>query len=178
MLNVKAIISILKLSIKEHFILYFFAFLMLMGNLFEKALHLEWLYNNSAWIIPLLTLFFIAILTGEFLESRQREFAEKKFFKKVHWKTHHKQSQYKNYILNLKGRKKTIVYFMYESDRHRGYLNIYDSDVLDLLGHEVIIPPSKRILVDHYSKVIKHNEVQQLFILAPMAVQIIEENLL
>lgn len=106
MLNVKAIISILKLSIKEHFILYFFAFLMLMGNLFEKSLHLEWLYNNSAWIIPLLTLFFIAILTGEFLESRQREFAEKKIFKKVHWKTHHKQSQYKNYILNLKGRKK------------------------------------------------------------------------
>lgn len=174
---IKAVLETLKLSIKDRFILSLFGILVLLAIPFEGTLHLEWFYRKFTWLIVLLTMFFIATLVGDFFESKQRELEEKRVSEQAQAKKHEEQLRYKAYVLGLEGRKKAMVYAMYQNDMHRNYLSIYDSDVLDLLGHEVILPTSKRQIVAHFGKTtVENKEIQELYILAPRVVQIIEES--
>lgn len=173
---IKAVLEALRLNAKDRFIMSIFGCLLLLGIPFERVLHVEWFYKKFTWIIVLLTLFFIATLIGDFFENKQKEIEKQRSIDEKKAKELSEQLKYKNYVLTLDGRKKSIVYIMYQNEMHRDYLSVHDSDVLDLLGHEVIISTNKTQIVDHYGKTIEHNELQELFILAPRVVQIIKES--
>lgn len=173
---IKAVLEALKLNAKDRFIMSIFGCLLLLGIPFERVLHVEWFYKKFTWIIVFMTLFFIATLIGDLFEYKQKEIEKQRAIDEKKAKKLREQLKYKNYVLSLGGRRKAIVHAMYRNEGHRDYLSIHDSDVLDLLGHEVIVPTNKTRIVNHYGMSIEHGEVQELFILAPRVVQIIKES--
>ena len=63
---------------------------------------------------------------------------------------------------------------MYRNYHHRDYVSVNDSDALDLLMHNVILPTKVTQRVDILGRENEYNELQELFILAPRVVQIID----
>ena len=143
---------------------------------FARLLSMTYFYNKFTWAVVLVTIFFAVSLCID-LEEKQRNKRERnREDKKKREKEVRKQQQFLNYVLGLKGRKWRIVRNMYANHHHRNYVSVNDSDTLDLIMHNVILPTKNTQRVDSFGKEREYNELQELFILAPRVVQIIDEN--
>lgn len=173
---IKGVIEALKMDTKSKSIGFFVGLIILLLKPFSKELNMTYFYNRFTWIVVLITIFFAVSIAVDFVEAKYNKREKDKKNAKRKNAELQKQQRFEYYVLGLKGRKRRIVRDMYRNYHHRDYVSVNDSDALDLLLHNVIIPTKNSKRVDIYGKEREYNELQELFILAPRVVQIIDKN--
>ena len=173
---IKGAMEALKMDTKSKIIGLFAGIIILALKPFAKILSMTCFYSKFTWVVVLVVVFFTASLIVDLIQKwhDKKQLDDKDKQKKL--EKIRQQKQFENYIFGLKGRKRSIVHNMYRNYHHRDYVSVNDSDVLDLLRHGVILPTKTTKRVDIMGRQNEYNELQELFILAPQVVQIIDNN--
>ncbi|MCH9393591.1 hypothetical protein GIX83_02340 [Lactobacillus reuteri] len=171
---IKQAMDALKMDTKSRLIGLSAGIIVLLLKPFAKVLSMTYFYNKFTWIVVLITIFFVASLVIDLVNRWYDKKRVDKENKRKRSERLQKQRQFENYIFNLSGRKRRIIHDMYRNYHHRDYVSVNDSDALDLLMHNVILPTKVTQRVDILGRENEYNELQELFILAPRVVQIID----
>lgn len=170
---IRGAIDALKMDTKSKLIGLCVGLVVLMLKPLANVLSMTYFYSKFTWIVLLATIFFGVSLIVDLADKKYNEGKENKQKKQ---KRLQNQQRLEKYLLNLTSRKKAIILKMYHNRHHRDYASVNDSDVLDLLIHDVILPTNKKKLVDILGRDNEYNEVQELFLLSPRVVRMLDEN--
>lgn len=173
---IKGALETLKTDTHIRVVLFISCIILLILRPCDGYLNMSWFYNKFTWAIIIITILLFSSLIVDFIKQKYEERCISR--KKIRDKAleEHKRLQLEYYLFSLKGRKRRIVLDMYRNHHHRDYVSVNDSDTLDLVLHDVILPTKTTQRADIYGNEQELNELEGLFLLSPKVVQLIGNN--